>query len=95
MDQADWKLRVFYQYQIAKIAKLTREQSHPAARKRLKFLVNQYIDILLTLRRQSERDNVETRMQPLLFVTRRPRRRVGTINQSGGREPGRRLGSDT
>jgi hypothetical protein len=94
MDQADWKLKIFYQHQIAKIAKLSREQCHPAARKRLKFLVNQYIDMLLTLPRQSERDNVETRMQPVLFVTRRPKRRVGTINQSGGQEPRRRLGGD-
>jgi len=55
MDQADWKLRAFYQYQIAKIAKLAREQTHPAARKRLNFILNQYIDILLVMPRPSER----------------------------------------
>ena len=51
MDQADWKLRVFYQYQIAKIAKLAREQTHPASRKRLNFMLNQYIDMLLVMPR--------------------------------------------
>jgi hypothetical protein len=51
MDQADWKLRVFYQNQIAKIAKLAREQTQPASRKRLNFLLNQYIDMLLAMSR--------------------------------------------
>jgi hypothetical protein len=51
MDQADWKLRLFYQYQIAKIAKLARKQTHPASRKRLNFLLNQYIDKLLVMPR--------------------------------------------
>jgi hypothetical protein len=92
MDQADWKLRVFYQYQIAKIAKLTREQTHPAARKRLNFILNQYIDMLLIMPRPSEREGVERRMQPVLFVTRRRRRRLGTVSEAGRREPGRRLG---
>jgi hypothetical protein len=65
MDQADWKLRVFYQYQIAKIAKLARERPHPAARKRLKFILDQYIDMLLVMPRPSERaKGVETRMLP-------------------------------
>jgi hypothetical protein len=49
MAQADWKLRLFYQYQLAKIAKLAREQTHPASRKRLNFLLNQYIDMLLVM----------------------------------------------
>jgi hypothetical protein len=82
MDQADWKLRVFYQYQIAKIAKLAREQTHPAARKRLNFILNQYIDMLLVMPRPSERaKGVETRMLPM-FVTRR-RRRLGSVSEAG------------
>ena len=73
MDQADWKLRVFYQYQIAKIAKLAREQPHPADRKRLNFILDQYIDMLLVMPRPSERaKGVETRMLPT-FVKRRRR----------------------
>jgi hypothetical protein len=79
MDQADWKLRVFYQYQIAKIAKLARERPHPADRKRLNFILDQYIDMLLVMPRPSERaKGVETRMLPT-FVKRRRRR---------GRSPG-------
>ena len=53
MDQADRKLRVFYQYQIAKIAKLARERPDPAARKRLNFILDQYIDMLLVMPRPS------------------------------------------
>jgi len=74
MDQTDWKLRVFYQYQIAKIAKLARERPHPAARKRLNFILDQYIDLLLVMPRPSERSKgAETRMLPR-FVERRRRR---------------------
>jgi hypothetical protein len=77
MDQADWKLRVFYQYQIAKIAKLARERPHPADRKRLNFILDQYIDMLLVMPRPSERaKGVETRMLPT-FVKRRRRRKRG------------------
>jgi hypothetical protein len=49
MDQADRKLRVFYQYQIAKIARLAREQPHPDSRKRLNVMLNEYIDMLLAM----------------------------------------------
>jgi hypothetical protein len=68
MDQADWKLRVFYQYQIAKIAKLAREQTHPAARKRLNLILNQYIDMLLVMPRPGER--MKGARMPPTFVTR-------------------------
>lgn len=53
MDQADAKLRVFYQYQIATIAKRARDQTHPATRRRLNLLLNQYIDILLVMPQQN------------------------------------------
>jgi hypothetical protein len=62
MDQADWKLPAFYQYQIAKIAKLAREQTHGANRKRLNFILNQYIDMLLIMPRPSERERDEKRI---------------------------------
>jgi hypothetical protein len=54
MDQGDWKLRIFYQNQIAKIAKLAREQTHPTSRKRLNFLLDQYIDMLLIMPRANQ-----------------------------------------
>jgi hypothetical protein len=53
MDDADAKLRGFYQYQIATIAKRARDQTHPASRKRLNLLLNQYIDILLVMPQQN------------------------------------------
>jgi hypothetical protein len=81
MDQADWKLRVFYQHQIAKIAKLSRKPTQPAARKRLNFLLNQYIDMLLIMPRPSEREGVETRMQPVLFFAR-VRRTGGDVTEA-------------
>jgi hypothetical protein len=83
MDQADWKLRVFYQYQIAKIAKLARERPHPADRKRLNFMLDQYIDMLLVLPRPSERaKGVETRMLPTFVKRRRGRGRSPGIQSS-------------
>jgi hypothetical protein len=88
MDQADWKLHVFYQYQIAKIAKLAREQTHPAARERLNLIVNQYIDMLLVMPRPSEQTkSVETTMPPT-FITRRRRllaHASGTRRRKSGR----------
>ena len=70
MDQADWKLRVFYQYQIAKIARHARDRTHPAARKRLNFLLNEYIDKLLAMPRLNERmQGVETKMLPTCPVS--------------------------
>jgi hypothetical protein len=93
MDQVDWKLRHFYQHQIATIAELTKKQTQPAARSRLNFLLNQYIDMLLVMPRPSERKSVETTAQPVLLVTRHPERRHGTGSQVGRREPGRRLGA--
>jgi len=90
MDQADWKLRVFYQYQIAKIAKLAREQTHPAARERLNFIVNQYIDMLLVMPRPSERmKDIETKTAPT-SVTRQ-RRRLGGLSAAGRRKSSRRI----
>ena len=72
MDQADWKLRVFYQYQIAKIARLARDRTHPAARKRLNFLLNEYINKLLAMPRPNERmQGVETKMLPTCPVSER------------------------
>ena len=72
MDQADWKLRVFYQYQIAKIAQHARDRTHPAARKRLNFLLNKYIDKLLAMPRLNERmQGVETKMLPACPVSER------------------------
>jgi hypothetical protein len=68
MDQADRKLRIFYQYQIAKIAKFAREQTHPASRKRLDFLLNQYIDMLLVM----PRANHAARAAGCRGVTSRP-----------------------
>ena len=70
MDQADWKLRVFYQYQIAKIARHAGDRTHPAARKRLNFLLNEYIDKLLAMPRLNERmQGVETKMLPTCPVS--------------------------
>src|ERR1700752_2946864 len=46
MDQVERKLRIFY----PKIA-LAREQNYPASRKRLDFMLNEYIDILLAMPR--------------------------------------------
>jgi hypothetical protein len=90
MDQADWKLRVFYQYQIAKIAKLAREQTHPAARERLNFIVNQYIDMLLVMPRPGERTkSAETRMLPT-SVTRQ-RRLLAHVSGTGRRKSSRRI----
>ena len=93
MDHVDWKLRPFYQSQIATIAKLTKKQTQPAARNRLNFLLNQYIDMLLVMPSPSERKSVETTAQPVSLVTRQPRRRHGIVSQAGRREPGRRLGA--
>ena len=91
MDRADWKLRVFYQYQIAKIAKLAREQTRPAARERLNFIVDQYIDMLLVMPRPSEQmKGVETRM-PAIFVTQ-PRRLPAHASGAGRRKSSRRIG---
>src|SRR5262245_10319036 len=90
MDQADWKLRDFYQYQIAKIAKLAREQTHSASRKRLDFIVNQYIDMLLVMPRPSERmKDIETKTAPT-SVTRQ-RRRLGGLSAAGRRKSSRRI----
>jgi hypothetical protein len=84
MEPADWKLRAFYQYQIAKIAKLTLEQTHPASRKRLNFMLDEYIDMLLAMPRQSERMKVvETRMLPTLVTQQR--RRVGPASEAAAR----------
>jgi hypothetical protein len=88
MDQADWKLRVFYQYQIAKIAKLAREQTHPAARKRLNLIVNQYIDMLLVMPRPGER--MKGARMPPTFVTLQ-RRLPGHASEAGRRKSGRRI----
>ena len=55
MDETDRKLRAFYQYQIAKIATLAREQTHPASRKRLNLILNKYIDMLLAMPKPNER----------------------------------------
>ena len=88
MDQADWKLRVFYQYQIAKIAKLAREQTHPAARERLNFIVNQYIDMLLVMPRPSE--GMKDARMPPASATRR-RRFLGHASEAGRRKSGRRI----
>jgi len=88
MDQADWKLRVFYQYQITKIAKLAREQTRPASRERLNFLLNQYIDMLLVMPRPSER--MKGARMPLTFVTRR-RMLLAHASEAGRRKSGRRI----
>ena len=88
MDQADWKLRVFYQYQIAKIAKLAREQTHPAARKRLNLILNQYIDMLLVMPRPSER--MKGARMPPTFVTWQ-RRLPGHASEAGRRKSARRI----
>jgi hypothetical protein len=87
MDQVDWKLRHFYQHQIATIAKLTRKQTQPAARNRLNFLLNRYIDMLLVMPRPGERKSVETTARSVSLV-RQPRRR-----KAGHRELGCRVGA--
>lgn len=93
MDQVDWKLRHFYQHQIATIAKLTRKQTQPAARTRLNFLLNQYIDMLLVMPSPTERKIIDTTAHPASFVTRQPRRRNGIVSHARRRQPGRRVGA--
>lgn len=55
MDQGNRKLGLFYQYQIAKIAKLARKQPHPGSRRRLDNLLNKYIDMLLAIPSHGDR----------------------------------------
>lgn len=79
MDLSDWKLRAFYQYQIAKIAKLAREQAHPASRKRLNFMLNCYIDMLVAMPTPSERMNgVKTKM----LFTRVTQQRLNPVSEA-------------
>jgi hypothetical protein len=74
MDQTDWKLRVFYQDQIARIARHAREQTRPTSRKRLNGILNEYIDVLLAMPRPNERrEGVETKMLSTCPVSERRR----------------------
>lgn len=84
MDQVDGKLRHFYQLQIARIANVAQKQTQRAARNRLNFLLNQYIDMLLVMPRPSERKSVETTAQPVSLVIRQPKR---LASQAGRRNP--------
>lgn len=88
MDLANGKLRTFYQYQIAKIAKLAREEAHPASRKRLNFMLNCYIDMWLAMPIPSERmEGVETKVlfpvYPATSVAKSWRPRRSPVNRSG------------
>jgi hypothetical protein len=84
MDQADWKLRHFYQHQIATIAKLTRKQTEPAALNRLNLLLNQYIDMLVVMPRPGERKSIETRAQSVSLVWQARRRNATQARQVAG-----------
>ena len=85
MDQTDWKLRVFYQDQIANVARLAREETHPASRKRLNVKLNEYVDVLLAMPRPNElMKGVETTMLPTCSVSERLVARTRPAGQAPG-----------
>jgi hypothetical protein len=83
MNQADRKLGLFYQHQIAKIAALARKQPSPSSRKRLDSLLNEYIDMLLAMPAQSER-GTSAKVRPILAGQQR-RRAAGAVIANEGK----------